>query len=88
MIKVCVKDTGGGIADEDIPKLFRQFSQIHKTAGDRKPGGTGLGLAISKLIVEQHGGEIWVQSSSGEGSSFCFTLPSWRDDSKGEGFYE
>jgi len=88
MIKVCVKDTGGGIADEDISKLFRQFSQIHKTAGDRKPGGTGLGLAISKLIVEQHGGEIWVQSTSGEGSSFCFTLPIWCDDSKGEGFYE
>ena len=73
-VEVAVTDTGGGIAQEDIPKLFKKFQQV----GDRKSHsspGTGLGLAIAKEIVELHGGTIWVESPKGQGSRFAFTLP-------------
>jgi len=73
-VQVAVQDTGYGIAEADIPKLFNKFQQL----GDpekRKEGGTGLGLAICKEIVSQHQGKIWVESSAGKGSSFCFLLP-------------
>jgi signal transduction histidine kinase len=72
--RVCVRDFGDGIATEDLPKLFRKFSQIDSSA-TRRAGGTGLGLVICKGIVEQHGGRIWVESAAGEGSAFYFTLP-------------
>lgn len=68
-----VRDTGIGIAEEDIPKLFQRFSQLD--GGVRKGGGTGLGLAIAKTLVEAHGGQIGVQSVPGQGSTFYFTLP-------------
>jgi two-component system sensor histidine kinase ResE len=67
-----VIDTGAGIAEEDIPKLFQRFSQLQR--GMAK-GGTGLGLSISKSIVEAHGGHIGVKSRLGAGSTFWFTLP-------------
>lgn len=74
MAKICVKDTGIGIVDEDQIKIFEEFRQ-----GDgsitRSHGGTGLGLAITKKIVEMHGGRIWVDSIHGKGSEFYFTLP-------------
>ncbi len=73
-VRVGVQDHGEGIAPQDLAKLFRKFSQIDSTA-TRKAGGTGLGLVISKGIVEQHGGRIWVESLSGVGSTFFFTLP-------------
>jgi signal transduction histidine kinase len=72
--KVCVADTGAGIAAEDFPKLFQKFGQLGGIGG-RKTGGTGLGLAICKEIIEQHKGRIWVESEIGRGSKFCFTLP-------------
>ena len=71
--RVSVRDYGEGIAAQDIPKLFRKFSQLD-SGSTRKVGGTGLGLVICKGIVEQHGGEIWVESTPGEGSIFRFTL--------------
>ena len=74
MVRVSVRDCGEGIAPEDIPKLFRKFSQID-SGSTRKVGGTGLGLVICKGIVEQHGGTIGVDSAQGEGSSFYFLMP-------------
>jgi signal transduction histidine kinase/DNA-binding response OmpR family regulator len=73
-VRVGVRDHGEGIAAQDLPKLFRKFSQIDSTS-TRKAGGTGLGLVICRGIVEQHGGRIWVESTLGEGSVFYFTLP-------------
>lgn len=67
-----VHDTGPGIAEEDLPRLFQRFSQLEE--GTLK-GGTGLGLNISKSIVEAHGGRVGVQSRPGEGSTFWFALP-------------
>ncbi len=73
-VEVCIKDTGHGISEEDISKLFQKFQQLGDPA-KRKTGGTGLGLAICKEIMRQHGGKIWVESKPGEGSSFYFILP-------------
>ena len=67
-----VADTGSGIAEADLPKLFEKFQPIHHT--DRTTKSTGLGLAISKRLVELHGGRIWATSAVGKGSSFFFTL--------------
>ncbi|MDD4201890.1 MAG: HAMP domain-containing sensor histidine kinase [Candidatus Omnitrophica bacterium] len=69
---ILVKDTGIGIAKEDIPRLFESFEQVGK---GKKTGGTGLGLAISKKIIEAHNGKIWVESEQGQGTTFHFTLP-------------
>lgn len=74
VVTVAVRDHGDGIASDDLPKLFRKFSQID-SGSTRRVGGTGLGLVICKGIVEQHGGKIWVESVPGQGSSFFFTVP-------------
>lgn len=73
-IKICVKDTGIGIAKENIPKVFDKFQQIESSLS-REVGGTGLGLAIVKQLVEAHRGIIWVESTVGEGTTFCLILP-------------
>jgi two-component system, sensor histidine kinase ChiS len=72
-VRVCVQDTGIGIRQEDMHKLFKSFSQIN-APNHTKEGSTGLGLAICKEIVALHGGTIWVESVPAEGSSFYFTL--------------
>lgn len=69
-----VSDTGLGIAEEDIPKLFQRFRQLDMSA-TRAAEGTGLGLVITKSIVEAHGGEIGVESEIGKGTTFWFSLP-------------
>ena len=73
-IVVSVIDTGKGISEKDMPKLFQKFQQL-ESAQDNEEGGTGLGLAICKEIVTRHGGKIWVESKPGEGTAFNFILP-------------
>ncbi|MGB3242405.1 MAG: ATP-binding protein [Candidatus Omnitrophota bacterium] len=73
-VRISVKDTGGGIREYNIDKLFISFSRLPTIEGTG-PGGSGLGLAISKKIVEQHGGKIWAESEYGKGSTFAFSLP-------------
>lgn len=71
--KLSVTDTGVGIRPEDRAVIFDEFRQVGE--GSAKKEGTGLGLAIAKRLVEQHGGEIGVESEVGNGSRFTFTLP-------------
>ena len=73
-IVVSVIDQGVGISEPDQPKVFEKFKQVGDTLTD-KPQGTGLGLPISREIVEHHGGQIWVESELGKGSTFSFSLP-------------
>ena len=73
-VMVSVTDTGPGIAETDIPKLFEPFRQLDST-GARRQGGSGLGLNISRRFVELHGGEMGVRSQVGTGSTFWFSLP-------------
>jgi len=73
-VRVYVRDSGVGIPKEEIGNLFEKYRQA--TSGKiSKQKGTGLGLVISKVIVEAHGGKIWVESEEGKGSTFTFTLP-------------
>ncbi len=67
-----VSDHGPGIHAHDLPHIFERF---YRPEGGRRPGGLGLGLYISKMLVEAHGGRIWVESEHGRGSRFFFTLP-------------
>jgi two-component system phosphate regulon sensor histidine kinase PhoR len=69
---VSVTDTGVGISEEDLPRVFERFYKADKA---RAGGGTGLGLAIAKHVVEAHGGRIWAESVEGKGSTFIFTIP-------------
>jgi len=73
-VEVSVRDTGSGIAAEDLPYVFERFYRADKSRS-RATGGAGLGLAIAKHLVEMHGGTIGVESTSGRGSKFWFTLP-------------
>jgi signal transduction histidine kinase len=78
MLRLAVRDTGPGVAPEDQIRIFERFYQSEGVAKDNA-SGYGLGLAIAKLIVEQHGGRIWVDSPPGGGATFAFTAPLMRD---------
>lgn len=77
-VRFTVKDSGTGIPEEDLPRVFERF---YRGSREGEPGGAGLGLAIAKEIVEAHGGIIEVRSRVGEGSVFSFTLK--REDAQG-----
>jgi len=73
-IEIAVSDTGQGIPQEDIPRIFERFFRSDKSR-DRARGNSGLGLAIAREIIEAHGGTISVESQVGTGTTFRFTVP-------------
>jgi signal transduction histidine kinase len=72
-VRVSVSDTGPGIAPEFHQEIFEQFRRLSN--GPANPQGRGIGLSSAKQLVEMHGGKIWVESESGQGSKFSFLLP-------------
>ena len=73
-VVVSVRDTGAGIASEDLPHVFERLYRADRSRA-RATGGSGLGLTIARQIVEAHGGQIWAWSWLGAGSTFSFSLP-------------
>jgi signal transduction histidine kinase len=76
-----VYDTGAGIDDKNLDKLFNEFFRADN-AINREKKGTGLGLSLAKQIIEAHNGSIWVESKIGQGSHFYFKLPIKREEQK------
>jgi PAS domain S-box-containing protein len=74
MVRVSVTDTGIGISEENLEKIFARFFRVDDPFVQESVG-TGLGLSITSMLVQLHGGEIWVESELGKGSTFNFTLP-------------
>ena len=70
-----VRDEGRGIPPDKLETIFERFAQV-ETDDSRRKGGSGLGLAISRAIVQQHGGQIWAESTPGAGTTVCVALPS------------
>jgi PAS domain S-box-containing protein len=81
-VRISIRDKGIGMTAEQQAHLFQKFYRADSS--NTSIGGTGLGLAICKLIVEGHGGEIWAESTPGEGSTFAFTLPTKPPEDKNQ----
>jgi len=73
-IIIRVNDSGIGIPEKELPRIFERFYRVDK-ARSRKTGGTGLGLAIVKHLAENLGGQVTAESTLGHGSTFSFSLP-------------
>jgi len=73
-VQISVSDTGEGIPEDQVEKVFEKFHQVDSTEKQRK-AGTGLGLSICREIMKHHSGKIWAESEVGKGSTFYFTLP-------------
>jgi signal transduction histidine kinase len=71
---VWISDTGIGIDPQDLPHIFERFYRVDRSRSAAS-GGSGLGLAIIKAIITAHGGTTWAQSTPGQGTAICFTLP-------------
>ena len=76
-VQITVSDNGIGIPQADQERIFERFYRVD-VARSREVGGTGLGLSIAKHIVEAHGGQLWVESTVGQGSDFHFSIPTAR----------
>ncbi len=76
-VRVCVWDTGSGIAPEYLERIFDRFYQVDGSM-TREAGGAGIGLSIVKAMVEMHGGKVWAASKPNQGSQFYITLPKLR----------
>ncbi len=74
-MSVSVEDTGPGIPEDEIDRIFEEFHQVNRESHSSGMKGTGLGLPISRKIVELHGGKMHVRSEVGKGSIFSFTIP-------------
>jgi len=85
LVSVSVRDTGSGIAPEDLPHVFEHFYKADRSR-DRSRSGSGIGLAIVRQLVEAHGGTVRVSSTHGAGSIFTFTLPATDDIQAGASF--
>jgi signal transduction histidine kinase len=72
-VVVAVEDSGPGVADENVDRVFDPFYST-------KPGGLGMGLSICRSIVEAHGGRLWSSANAGSGATFQFALPSRREN--------
>ena len=83
-LQVDVADTGIGIPPEEQEKIWERFYRVDHPLVTRQIG-TGLGLPIVKSLVEMHGGEVWLESAVGKGSTFSFTLPIWLDEPSTKG---
>lgn len=83
-VRLTVRDAGIGIAPEKLAHIFEPFFQVDSSS-TREYGGTGLGLTLVKSYAEAHGGEVWVDSSLGEGSAFTVTLPTVESAAAGPG---
>ena len=73
-VKITIKDNGGGIPEDKLPKIFSKFYKTNMSE-TRADGGIGLGLYLCKQIIDLHGGRMWVESMVGKGTSVHFTLP-------------
>ena len=82
-LRVAVSDTGIGIANDQLERIFERFYRVndHPT---RRFGGSGLGLALVKKAIEAHRGKVWAESQLGQGSTLFFTLPVLRDEERTE----
>jgi signal transduction histidine kinase len=78
-VECCISDTGRGISEEDMPRVFGEFEEFGNREGVREKG-TGLGLSICKRIIELHQGEIWAESTLNKGTKFIFTLPKYTEN--------
>jgi signal transduction histidine kinase len=83
MIEIAVADTGVGMKDEDLEKIFR-IDAHHTTLGTAQEKGTGLGLLLCKDLIERHSGSIWVESIYGKGTTFRLTIPLYAEQDKAE----
>ena len=77
VVQTSVSDQGIGIPKDQLERIFERFYQVNGSAR-RRFGGAGLGLAIVKRIIEMHGGQVWVESELGKGSTFHFTIPKYQ----------
>jgi signal transduction histidine kinase len=73
-VVIAIEDSGFGIAADKLEIIFERFRQADQSS-TRKAGGTGLGLAITRQLVTMHGGDIWVESEVGKGTTFSFSIP-------------